>query len=138
MVYKFVYKERIMKIVVTMNHPMTQEQKSVLEDIGAEFVIIPHPVILEIYDYNHVLIEVTKYVDQVREMGASVVFLQGEPSFQCAVAQMLARFSIPMIIATTPRIAVEEKQPDGTVKKTTVFKHCRFRLVNGVNNKYFT
>lgn len=57
--------------------------------------------------------------------------IQGEFSFCYEILKWIIKegLNIRVVVPTTKREAVEEKQPDGTVKKTAVFKFVRWREV---------
>ena len=125
------------KIVVTMNHELSNQQNEWFSTNGFEIEIVKHPVVNENMNYNQVYDIAIKYCNSFPLLKTDFVFLQGEPTFVICANIILAKRNIPVIVATTKREAVETLQPDGSVIKTSVFKHCRFRLSNGVDNDWF-
>lgn len=113
-----------MKILVILNHQPTSEQLAELSKLGYDEVeIVKHPPIPPEAELS----EVGKIFDSIvesREFDA--LWVQGDfRFFACAVLEAHAR-GFPLFVATTRREAREEVQPDGSIKKVSVFKHVRF------------
>lgn len=123
-----------MKILSAMQHPLTEAQESELA--GNEIVLLK--------DVNPGLFarlantpgEVTVLVDLAYELidfayGGefdAVILPIGSPAFQAILAIAWApRASRPaFLFAHSARNCVEETQPDGSVKKTSAFRHQFF------------
>lgn len=52
--------------------------------------------------------------------------LGGAPFFMSALENAFYELGVPSVYAFSKRVSVEEVQPDGTVRKTNVFRHTRF------------
>lgn len=65
--------------------------------------------------------------ERIKTKDPKYVLLAGEPSLTFALVQMCKEANITALCATTKRESVETPQPDGSVVKTNVFKHVRFR-----------
>ena len=125
---------------VLMNHQLTSDQMAdARESLGVnEFVYAPEEV-LNIWadippQFNEA--EVNKYLKPVRDWLNSVekcdiALVQGEITAVVQIVRWLEREkSIKCIAATTRRDTIENVLPDGSTKKTAVFKHVRFRYIN--------
>lgn len=56
------------------------------------------------------------------------ILIQGEFGATCLLIQFAKENALIPIYSTTDRQAVEEHQPDGSVKISHLFKHVRFRI----------
>lgn len=61
-----------------------------------------------------------------KETGATAAMIGGAPYLMGALEWALLRAKIQPLYAFSKRESVEEKLPDGSVKKTSVFKHAGF------------
>jgi hypothetical protein len=60
------------------------------------------------------------------------IWIQGESGFISKTFNLLTStyfHEITMLVAHSDRVSVDETQPDGSVKKTAVFKHVAFEFV---------
>lgn len=64
-----------------------------------------------------------KLADIAKEAGAEAAMIGGAPYFMAPLEKMLVVAGIRPLYSFTRREAVDEKQPDGSVKKTQVFRH---------------
>ncbi|MDO9578461.1 MAG: CRISPR-associated protein Csx20 [Candidatus Cloacimonadales bacterium] len=67
-----------------------------------------------------------KYLTENIEIG-DYVLVQGEFGVSFAIVNWCLNNNRIPIYATTKRVADEEKQPNGSVKKINIFKHVQFR-----------
>ena len=125
------------KMVVIMSHPLTEEQKEdARNSLGVtKFVALPEP-LLGLWsnvppDLNKE--ETREYVRPILEwcyaqgFGGEAIFLvHGQPGAQNTVVNIVNRTSGTCYYATTKRVYVETINPDGSVTKSSVFKHVRF------------
>lgn len=65
--------------------------------------------------------------ERIKLKDPKYVLLAGEPSLTFALVQMCKEANITALCATTKRESIETTQPDGSVVKTNVFRHVRFR-----------
>lgn len=75
--------------------------------------------------------DVDKLADEItNKIGhGHVAMVQGEFSLTFKATTNLKNRGVTVVVATTERNSKETVQPDGTVKKETVFEFCRFRRV---------
>lgn len=126
------------KLIVIMTHNVTPEQVSDAKEklniegiveLPAELKSILSQVPSDLDDdgvAKHIAPLVQWIGEQIKDE-KDIVLLQGEP---CVVATILNGMSYTqnrVVHATTERVSVETQNPDGTVTKTNVFKHCRYR-----------
>ncbi len=122
------------KLILLFSHNMTDEQKEDAKiSFGVEeFISLPDnlqtiwsniPASLEnLSDY---LQPIRDYLIDNVEIG-DMVLVQGDFGATCAMASFVKSIGGEAIYATTKR-NVEEKEIDGKIIKTSVFKHVRFR-----------
>lgn len=124
------------------NHQLTDEQRSVIEAAGLEIVNLPDDLKNRWSDVppdadNDILMslvcDVATFI-KAHDLGLyNIAMIQGEPVVCHNLAELI-RFPgatkgvyVVSVVATTRRESVEEAQPDGSVKKTAIFKHVGFR-----------
>jgi len=113
------------------NHNLTEEQMEGFDSVST----VPFPAIkptdtVEDFKryYQHDFID--RYMRDSYESDVYTVLIAGEPSYVFyAVNRMLniARPKVMPVSAITERISKEEIKDDGTVVKTSQFKHLGFR-----------
>jgi hypothetical protein len=62
----------------------------------------------------------------VRKYGCDAVLIGGAPFFMSHLESALRSFRVRFCYAFSTRVAEEQMQPDGSVRKTHVFKHVGF------------
>ena len=67
-----------------------------------------------------------EYLSQETEV-VDYVLVQGEFGMSFIIVNWCLKNNRIPIYATTKRVIIEEKQADGSVKKTNIFKHIQFR-----------
>ncbi|MCF7859663.1 MAG: hypothetical protein K9N07_10155 [Candidatus Cloacimonetes bacterium] len=67
-----------------------------------------------------------KYLSKETKPG-DFVLIQGEFGVSFALVNWCIQNDRIPIYATTKRLSLEEKQPDGSIKKINIFKHIQFR-----------
>lgn len=120
-----------MKLLCTINHNLTDKQKSELNNMGYEIQYL-HDVKPEIAeqlrncpaDENALIALSWIFVDICFDFDA-VLLPVGSPAFMHLVSQNLDR-SIVALFAHTERISEDIPQPDGSIKKIAKFEHVRF------------
>jgi Ethanolamine utilization protein EutJ (predicted chaperonin) len=123
-------------ILVVMSHNLNQAQINGLNEMGLEPVLIS--------DVNSDLANTCKQIDpnatkadiqQIADsvvktavsLGATALMIQGEPSLFFSAVENAKDRGLQCLIATSERVSVERVADDGTVTKTNVFKHVKFR-----------
>jgi len=126
----------VQKILVVMSHNLNQNQINGLNTMGLEPILIS--------DVNSDLANQCKQIDPnfskadiqkiadsvVREaisLGATHLMIQGEASLFFSAVETAKQKGISCLIATTQRVSVERENADGSIVKTNVFKHVKFR-----------
>lgn len=71
----------------------------------------------------------TEIFDAARHRGMKACMIAGELSLCIHLYNLCLEHGIPVFSATSERISVEEKQEDGSTKKTSVFKFVQFRYL---------
>ena len=103
-----------------------QRQREAAEIYG-EIVDIPFPPISSDYTSEEIDELVAQYLKKIQKYDDPVAMVQGEFVFTYRLVSELKAAGILALAGCTDRKVFEEKQPDGTVKKTSVFEFTRFR-----------
>lgn len=69
---------------------------------------------------------VAALVQLVKDEGAYSVMLGGAPFFMGPLANALTEAGVEVVFSFTDRVSVDVKNEDGTITKTSVFKHLGF------------
>ena len=69
---------------------------------------------------------VAELVQLVKDEGAYSVMLGGAPFFMGPLANALTEAGVEVVFSFTDRVSVDVKNEDGTITKTSVFKHLGF------------
>jgi len=116
------------------SHNLTEDQKKVVEKAGFEIVELPTglkeqwknvPPDVDPAYIAQLAAAVRTFMSEQLEAYPSFALVQGEPVL-CFNLALMADPVVPLV-ATTKRESIEVKQPDGSVKKESVFKHVQFR-----------
>jgi len=127
--------DRIMAVV--LNHRPTSEQVEELKKLKYDYVFIQHPpippewdmVMVSAFAENFDETEVAKTIYNATsglKSSPDGYWIQGDFRFfkaYCDIAELLRK---PLYVATTERIAEEQIQPDGSIRKVSIFKHIKF------------
>lgn len=112
------------KLWCSPHQPLTEQ--------GEDFIMLKHinP------DLFQKIINTPEDIDEMRglaydlstyahEMGYNIYQPAGNPAFQFILGQLLATHfeNVSVFYAYSERVSMDEIQPDGTVKKVSVFKH---------------
>ncbi len=111
------------------NHALTAEQ---MNNINAEYGI--H----EVIDLNPGEVDPQASLGEVNNLAANLIadgnftagdiaMVQTEQTLVFCIVAALQRIGVRCVVATTRRESAEKTLPDGSVVKTNVFKHVRFR-----------
>jgi len=133
------------------NHELTQEQKEAFtegdHEKNVKFIELPPelkkiwgniPVDGDIEDVKNHLSPVIEWlnnhelVNSKTYMGLKYALVAGAFSATSIMIEVCQALGIGILEATTKREVVEETLPDGTVKKTAVFKFVQFREIKPV------
>ena len=126
----------VQKILVVMSHNLSQDQINGLNTMGLNPVILSNvnsdlANTCKQIDPNFSKADIQKIADSVvREAiseGATALMIQGEPSLFFSAVENAKDRGLKCLIATSERVSVERENADGTVVKTNVFKHVKFR-----------
>jgi len=126
----------VQKILVVMSHNLNDDQVNGLNEMGLNPVLIS--------DVNSDLANQCKQINpnfnktdiqqiadsvvrQAVSVGATALMIQGEPSLFFSAVENAKDRGINCFVATSERVSVERVADDGTVTKTNVFKHVKFR-----------
>ena len=116
-----------MNIINLTQHPASPEQKSVGVTEPLNKAEIKNLLTFEEIPTGD---EIVRRAIQIAEIaakeGADVAMIGGAPYLMSALEHELKKLGIAPIYAFSKRECVEQTLPDGSVKKTTVFKHCGF------------
>lgn len=124
------------KMIVLMSHKINDSQKKdavekygitdfvELDSIGLGWNQIPADLDEESLDFfcDKIVEEIIKITQK-----GDFVFIQGEIGATFKVALFLKLIGLIPIYATTERVSQETTNPDGSVTKSNVFRHVRFR-----------
>ena len=125
------------KCLILLNHSPTEEQ---LTDIKQRFKAEPIATPSEIKALwaqippegeSVDLSPVTDWIAREAKSG-DVVWVQGEFGATFYIADYCMKNQLIPVYATTKRIAKEQKEADGTIKRTHLFRHVGFRVYKGV------
>lgn len=112
------------KITIVLNHNPTEEQLKELREMGYdEYEVLQHPTIPPNAEMEEVEGTFNK---MLWDRQYDALWIQGDYRFFAYAARFCRFYDIPLFIATTERKVIEEPQPDGSIKKTSVFKHVKF------------
>jgi hypothetical protein len=123
-----------------MNHSLTEEQRiDAAQSLGIDEVVQAPKEILDLWgnippELSAVELRerLRPIFDWVMSIGSNnVILIQGEAVSTYMVAKFVhERYSLYgtfCVAATSRRETIEEKLNDGSIKKTAIFKHVRFR-----------
>ncbi len=123
-------------VLVVMSHNLNDDQVNGLNTMGLEPVIISN-VNSDLanqckqIDPNFDKADIQQIADSVVQTavseGATHLMIQGEPSLFFSAVETAKQKGISCLIATTQRVSVERENADGSIVKTNVFKHVKFR-----------
>ena len=123
-------------ILVVMSHNLNQEQINGLNEMGLNPVILSNvnsdlANTCKQIDPNFSKADIQKIADsvvrQAVSVGATALMIQGEPSLFFSAVENAKDRGINCFVATSERVSVERENADGSVVKTNVFKHVKFR-----------
>ena len=118
---------RTARIIVIMNHKPTDEQVYQLRSMGyREIKFLQHPPIPPEWDMEDVEAFFRRWFGENAPFIPDALWVQGDYRFFASAIEFARALEIPLYVATTKREAREQKMPDGSVRKVSIFKHVRF------------
>ena len=123
-------------VLVVMSHNLNDDQVNGLNTMGLEPVILSNvnsdlANTCKQIDPNFSKTDIQQIADSVVKTaiseGATHLMIQGEPSLFFSAVENAKDRGLQCLIATTKRVSVERENADGTIVKTNVFKHVKFR-----------
>ena len=120
------------------NHPCSEEQREEMERLFDCPVMELGPEAKSLWgsvpptadmDFIQNLFSRILEVEGVNIKEVKVFAVMGELSLCVAAIRVGALFGIRVCTTTTFRESTEDRMPDGTVRKTNVFRHCRIRTI---------
>lgn len=124
------------KFIFIMQHQPTAEQLTAASEGGREIVQIADKKLLVVPDdaelgkewFTTRAEEIVKAVGGIEE--GDTLHVMGQPQLAAAI-QATARLAGAQIVeSVTPRVSKDIRQPDGSIKKESVFTFSGFRLVH--------
>lgn len=117
------------------NHPSTnwpQEQIDAARELdGREVVDLPFPSVptdaVRAWDIVSLARGLTLRLAGLRKEGHRAVMVAGEPAMSVALVAIVQGLGMQAFCAVTVRDAVEERLPDGSTRKVSVFRFQGFR-----------
>ena len=114
------------RFISIMNHKMIGEQLLAALQMG-EVLEVPFPNVPS----NASSFEVAKLGDdlisQISPVEGDIFQVAGEPTLTCYLVSKLKKLGYKVVNSTTERVSVEEVLPDGSTRKTNLFKFVQFR-----------
>lgn len=104
----------------------SDEQRSAAETFG-EIVDVPFPEIPPQADESAVAELAAENLREILKLQPAAVLCQGEFNYTFALVSALRQKNIPVLAATSERVTTETTLPDGSSKKSSVFRFVRFR-----------
>lgn len=92
-----------------------------------EIVDFPFPAVDAYADEEQVLNLAEETLAKLLEMKPDAVMCQGEFTLVYALVSKLKEQGITVLAACSQRKTVEEKKPDGSIEKTSIFEFVRYR-----------
>jgi len=122
-----------MKIYTLINHVPTEEQVKDLRQKGFNEFVEPTDQIKKIWsNIDPYLNEMSRnklasiIIDEILENKANAVWVQGENGMTFSIVSILIPYGINCYYATSKREVNEVQMPDGSVQKTSIFRHVQF------------
>ncbi len=120
-------------------HPATKEQMEAgVVDLSGGMVNALRELLTfnELPDPMEILDRAEKIADLAEQVGARKAMIGGAPYLMASLEYELRKRWIEPLYAFSRRESVEEPQPDGSVKKSTVFRHSGFVVPPGLIKGY--
>lgn len=116
-------------IINISNHP-SDTWDNLQKEAGSkygEIIDIEFPIMSAQLDEEEVEKLANDYADKVTKYYPEAVMIQGEYTFTYRLVNKLKKSGIACISACSERMATVEENPDGSCKKTSVFRFVKFR-----------
>lgn len=128
-------------LVAILNHEPTPHQRDDIYMMGYDYLVaLKHPPIPPEWDLGEVQEFFGSYMEETvapevmkvkRKEGRpysipDAFWVQGDYRFFLCACEEAKTFRIPLFVSTTERVAIDQVQADGSIVKTSVFKHVKF------------
>ena len=114
------------RFISIMNHNMGGQQLLAAQKIG-EVLETPFPNVSPYATSEEVAKMGDELISQISPSTGDIIQIAGEPTLTCYVVSQLKKLGHTVVTSTTERVSKEEVLPDGSTKKTNVFKFIQFR-----------
>ena len=114
------------RFISIMNHKMGGEQLLAAQKLG-EPLEIAFPNVAATATSEEVAKMGDALISQISPVDGDIIQIAGEPTLTSYVVSKLLQLGYKVVTSTTERISIEEVLPDGSTKKTNVFKFVQFR-----------
>ena len=112
------------------NHPYEMwsdsQKNAALEEYG-EVYPMPFPAVEPSWTTEKLWEVADEYADKIEALKPDAVLAAGEMTFLFIMVDRLLKDGIKVVCSCSKRTAVEEKKPDGTIEKKSVFSFECFR-----------
>ena len=132
-----------MKALIILNHKLTADQNNELrEQHGADMISTLTPAQKTIWGQipaDGTQDDVACHIQSILDLigGVDLVVCQGEFTAFSIVHSKCSSFNIPLLVACSERVTVENTEADGTSTKTAVFRHIQFRKCNEASDAFY-
>ena len=120
-----------MQVLILLNHNLTEEQIKDLKNLGiTAFINISTEKWGQIPpDLENITQFLEEYFNALKKNGkrGDYFLIQGDYGATYQLVNFAKDLGLIPIYATTNRVSKEILNPDGTISKQNIFKHCRFR-----------
>ena len=118
-----------MKFVNCSNHPSsTWSEKQLTEaEKNGNIIDIAFPSVLPEASEEEIEKMSTELVQEIMALDPDVVMCEGEFTLTFSTVTKLKREGMKVLAACSKRETTEEKMPDGSARKASVFRFVRFR-----------
>ena len=111
------------------NHPQSiwPEKQLAAASLYGGVMDLPFPNIAPDASENDILELAGKYLSEILSLHPDAVLVAGEFTFAFAITDALLAKGITVLAATSERVSVETRNPDGTISKQNLFDFVAFR-----------
>jgi hypothetical protein len=125
-----------MCLIVVMSHQLTDDQvNDAKASLGVNEVVqlvtdnaLQARTIPASMSFRDVEMLANEIVTDAENQGATHFSIMGEPALVCSAMINAHHRDLTCVQSTTERVSQDLPQPDGTVKKVSVFKHVQWRV----------
>ena len=120
------------------NHPYemwSDRQKQVSQEEYGEVYPMPYPAVDPAWTNEQLMALADQYAEKIKALQPDAVLAAGEMTFLFIIVDRLLKEGIKVVCSCSKRTAVEERLPDGTIEKKSVFAFERYREYSYYNKK---